>query len=131
MGEFVLLQNTGHCESRQLGEGLSEIVHFAAIRVALLDILLRPRQPADLAANVSASHIRRNCGLGLVGIVEAHESDTRLGNRIVQHFPEHPRNGHFVGGSGNAQIQIHLVVVHIRKSSTTLQLQGRQINHHI
>lgn len=115
-----LLQNTGHSEGGQFWEGGAEVVHLAAVRVALLHVLLRPREPRELTANIRAPNISRDGRLILVGIVEAHKSDTSLCSRIVQHLPEHARHGHFVGGSSHAQIQIYLVVVGVGQRGTTL-----------
>lgn len=115
-----LLQNTGHGEGGQFWEGSAEVVHLAAVRVALLHVLLRPREPRELTANIRAPNVSRDGRLILVGIVEAHKSDSCLCSRIVEHLPEHAGNGHFVGGSSHAQVQIHLVVVGVGQRGTTL-----------
>lgn len=114
-----LFQNAGHSKAGNVWEVGSEVIHLAAVRVALGDVLLSPPEPRDLTTNVRASYIRRNRIGSLVGIVQANEGDSSLGSWIVQNLPEHARHWHLVSAT-NAQVQIHLVVVDIRQSGTTL-----------
>lgn len=114
------LQDAGHTQAGRVWEIGEEVVHFAAIGIALLDVLLGPGQPGDLAANVRAPNVAGDGRLRLVGVVQADKGDSSARGRIHEDLPEHARNGHLLGRSTDAQVEVHGVVVDVGEGGAAL-----------